>query len=140
MTKFLKKYPVIAFGNWSIEESKPLNSEKIKRLERISIRGINTPVCWKSWNNDRGDEFKMTFPLWLQISAGILTAELAILLIKCIKNRIAARDTDYYSSMSLTQMQELTSQNTRDMIIIGGFGLIFIVIFLIGYVRVINSL
>lgn len=54
----LKKYPAIAFGKWSIEESNPLNSEKIKRLERITIHGVNTPICWKSWNEEWGDEFK----------------------------------------------------------------------------------
>ena len=57
MFKF-KKYPVIAFGNWSIRESSQLYTEKIERLERISVRGVDTPICWKSWNSDWGDEFK----------------------------------------------------------------------------------
>ena len=35
----------------------------------------------------------MTFPLWLQIAVGIITAEIVILGMKGIKNRINQRDT-----------------------------------------------
>lgn len=82
----------------------------------------------------------MAFPLWFQIAAGILTAEIVIFIMKSIKNRICDGDTDYYSSMPLNQMQELTAQNTRDMVKLGGFGLIFIVVYIIVYTWLINSM
>lgn len=81
----------------------------------------------------------MTFPLWLQIAAGIITAELAILLMKGIKHWIGDRDTDFYCSHPSDVVLEYKNQ-TPEIIKIGGFGLIFIIIYLIIYIRIINSL
>lgn len=82
----------------------------------------------------------MTYPLWLQIAAGISTAEIVMLVMKGIKNRICERDTDYYSSIPLDKLQEYQAQNTREIIKIGGFGFILIIVYIIAYTWFINSI
>ena len=81
----------------------------------------------------------MTFPLWLQIAAGIITAEIVILGMKGIKNWIGDRDTDFYCSHPSGVVLEYQNQ-TREIIKIGVFGLVFIIVYLVVCIRIINSL
>ena len=54
----------------------------------------------------------MTFSLWLQIAAGIITAEIVILGMKGIKNRINQRDT--YTTGYTIQDTERFQEVIRD--------------------------
>ena len=75
----------------------------------------------------------MTFPLWLQIAVGIITAELIILLMKGIKNEISQRETEYYNSVPLDRMQEQLDQNKKGLIKIYTYGAMGVIVCLIIY-------